>query len=69
MSSQVKDICAPDVRDSGVVYVDEPGRVRLGGLWLEDIARMRVLDDGYELVDYGPEDDGHHYWAEFLKRW
>ncbi len=42
MSSQIEDICAPGAREIGVVFVNEPSRMVLGGLWLEDIARMRI---------------------------
>ncbi|MFO7619167.1 MAG: hypothetical protein R6W91_05875 [Thermoplasmata archaeon] len=61
-SSQVADICAPGVRKSGVVYLNEPSRIKLGGLWPEDIARLQ-REEGNEVVDYGIEDDGYHYWA------
>ena len=68
MSSQIADTCAPGAEEVGVLFPNEPGRIRLGGLWPEDLARMRDQDDGYEFVDYGLEDDGYHYWAEFTRR-
>jgi len=66
MSSQAIDICAPGVRESGVEIMDEPSRIRLGGLWAEDFARIR--NDDYKIVDYGIEEDGFHYWAELVRR-
>ncbi len=68
MSSQIEDTCAPGVEEVGAVIVNESSRFRLGGLWPDDIAVMGNQNNGYELVNYGLEDDGNHYWAEFARR-
>ncbi len=67
MSSQIGDTCASSVKEAEAVILNESSRVRLGGLWPEDIAALRSQDNGYELVDYGLEDDGYHYWAVFTR--
>jgi hypothetical protein len=68
MSSQAMDICAPGVKDAGVEIMDEESRIRLGGLWPEDFARIRHQNDGYKIVAHGIEEDGLHYWAELVRR-
>jgi hypothetical protein len=68
MSSQAMDICAPGVEEAGAVIMEEESRIKLGGLWPEDFARIRYQNDGYKIVDYGIEEDGFHYWAELVRR-
>jgi hypothetical protein len=62
------DICAPGVKETGVEIIDEESRIRLGGLWPEDFARIRYQNDGYKIVAHGIEEDGLHYWAELVRR-
>ena len=66
-SSQTAGICAPGARKVGVVFLNEPSRIKLGGLWPEDIARLQ-REEGNEVINYGLEDDGCHYWAICRRR-